>query len=234
MSRRTGRAAGWGRQRTRFDPCASERGVAASAATSSVARPARRKVGDPRGVGPAFVVTVAALLLAGLPGCGALKSSAPPAAYSREGAAIGLTRERSTLAERQREAAQATPAWAPAAPPAADASAAGQAPAAAAGTVKHVVIAWLKRPGDPADRRKVIDSAAALRTIPGVVAVEAGECLPSDRAVVDSSYDVAIVTTFASRQALHEYGPHPTHQQVVEDVIKPNVQRYVVYDFVLE
>lgn len=181
-----------------------------------------------------ITLTLAAgIPLSGLLGCSAANTRASPTAYGREGPAIGLARERSASAERQREAERQQREL--------DRPARDRSPATsndaiptppAAGAVKHVLIVWLKSPGDKAARQKVIDSAAALRGIPGVVGIEAGDCLPSDRAVVDSTYDVAVITTFASEQALTAYGPHPVHRQVVRDVIEPNVARYVVYDFV--
>ena len=100
------------------------------------------------------------------------------------------------------------------------------------GQVKHVVVLWLKKLGDKDGRRALVDGKEALRTIPGVVDVAVGECLTSDRKVVDSTYDVALVVTLKDEAALKAYGPHPTHQKLVADVIKPNVEKYVVYDFV--
>ncbi|MDB5295680.1 MAG: uncharacterized protein JWO31_1663 [Phycisphaerales bacterium] len=196
---------------------------------------------------------LAGVLLAAA-GCGSTgASSAPLATYGRESQAIAAARQRSAendrqkaidarqesdrkAAEQQREidrrvaerVAQPTPvATTPSAvttPPVAAPPAAGQ--------VKHVVVVWLKSPGDKAARQKVLDSAAALRTIPGVLDVAGGECLPSDRAVVDSTYDVALVITLADAAALKAYGPHPTHQKVLAEVLKPAAERYVVYDFV--
>src|SRR5688500_16681248 len=63
--------------------------------------------------------------------------------------------------------------------------------------VAHVVVAWLKKPGDATDRQKLIDAAPRLREIPGVVDVYAGPPIPSERPVVDSSYDVGIILFFA-------------------------------------
>ena len=60
----------------------------------------------------------------------------------------------------------------------------------------------------------------------------AGECLPSDRAVVDSSYDVALVISFTNERALKAYTADPAHEKLVEEVVKPNVEKYVVFDFV--
>jgi hypothetical protein len=96
--------------------------------------------------------------------------------------------------------------------------------------IAHVVVAWLKRPGDAGDRQKLIDAAPRLRQIPGVVDVYAGPPIPSDRPVVDSSYDVGIILFFADENALAEYVNHPIHQEVLREVTKPLVERYRVYD----
>ena len=97
--------------------------------------------------------------------------------------------------------------------------------------IKHVVVLWLKKPGDKDGRKALVDGKEALLTIPGVVNVAVGECMTSDRKVVDSSYDVAMVVTLQDEAALKAYGPHPVHQKLLADVIKPNVEKYVVYDF---
>ena len=102
---------------------------------------------------------------------------------------------------------------------------------AAGGRVKHVVIMWLKKPGDSAGRRAILNAIAPLRKIPGVVDVTAGECLPSDRPVVDSSYDVALVISFDSERAMKAYATDPAHEKLVEEVLTPNVDRFVVFDF---
>lgn len=103
----------------------------------------------------------------------------------------------------------------------------------AAGQVKHVVVLWLKKPGDKEGRKALIDARETIRTIPGVLDVSAGECVPSDRkGVVDSTYDVAVVITFKDEEALRAYGPHPTHQKLLKEVLSLHVERYVVYDFV--
>jgi hypothetical protein len=101
----------------------------------------------------------------------------------------------------------------------------------AGGRAKHVVVMWLKKPGDSAGRRAILNATSSLRKIPGVVDVTAGECLPSDRSVVDSSYDVALVISFDTERAMKAYATDPAHEKLVEDVVKPNVEKYVVFDF---
>lgn len=102
----------------------------------------------------------------------------------------------------------------------------------AGSTVEHVVICWLKQKGDPAGRRRLIEAAQSFRALPGVQGVKAGPVLPTGRAVADSSFDLAIVVTVTDRAALARDLEHPAHQQVLDEVVRPLVQRLVVYDFV--
>ncbi|HSO06480.1 MAG TPA: Dabb family protein [Pelomicrobium sp.] len=98
--------------------------------------------------------------------------------------------------------------------------------------VQHVVIAWLKEPGNAEHRRRLIEASRDLAAIPGVVRVAAGEPLPASRPVEDASYDVGVVLTFESRAALEAYQVHPQHKRAVAEVLQPLVRRIVVYDFV--
>jgi Stress responsive A/B Barrel Domain len=97
--------------------------------------------------------------------------------------------------------------------------------------VTHVVLVWLKTPGDEAARRRIIETSRTFRTIPGVVSVRSGTALPSTRPVVDWSYDVGLVMTFEDEAALRAYDGHPTHKKAVEEVLRPLAGKIVVYDF---
>jgi hypothetical protein len=98
--------------------------------------------------------------------------------------------------------------------------------------INHVVVCWLKAPGDEEARSQLIDESRALQAhIPGLIHVSAGRSLPSHRAGVDTSFDVAIVMTFRDEEALRAYDEHPRHQQAVQTILKPLVARYVIYDF---
>jgi hypothetical protein len=97
--------------------------------------------------------------------------------------------------------------------------------------VKHVVVCWLKTPGDEAARKQVIDeSRAFLGVIPGLLDVAAGPALPSTRPAVDSSFDVAVVMTFKDEASLRAYDTHARHKQAVDRVLRPLVSRLVIYD----
>jgi hypothetical protein len=97
--------------------------------------------------------------------------------------------------------------------------------------VTHVVLCWLKTPGDEAGRQKIIETSKRFASIPGVVSVTSGRVLPSTRPVVDSSYDVGILITFTDEAALRAYDGHPTHRKAVDEVLKPLVGKFLVYDF---
>lgn len=98
-------------------------------------------------------------------------------------------------------------------------------------TVEHVVVIWLKSPGDPEARQRVITASQVLASIPGVVSLKAGTMLPSERPVVDSSFDVALSVTFTDLQAMQDYLRHPAHVRLVEKTLKPLVEKIRVYDY---
>lgn len=101
------------------------------------------------------------------------------------------------------------------------------------GPVNHVVVCWLRQPGNEAARRELIEASKSFeKTIPGLVRVAAGTALPSTRPVVDSTYDVGIVMIFSNEQSLRGFETHPVHKQAVERTLKPLVERFVVYDFI--
>jgi hypothetical protein len=96
----------------------------------------------------------------------------------------------------------------------------------------HVVICWLKHPGDVTDRQRIIEATKSLKNqIPGLLSVSSGAMQPSTRPVVDSTYDVGIMMYFDSPESLANYPAHPAHQKVLHEVILPLVDHYKVYDF---
>ena len=102
--------------------------------------------------------------------------------------------------------------------------------AAAPEQVEHVVLFWLKTPGDQAAVRKIMETSRTFESIPGVLAVRTGGPVASTRPVVDDSFDVALVVTFTDVAALQAYETHPTHADAVRDVLRPLVGKIVVYD----
>jgi hypothetical protein len=99
-----------------------------------------------------------------------------------------------------------------------------------AGTT-HVVMCWLKDPGNADARRQLIDRSKTFTHIPGIKSISVGPPLPSTRPVVDSSFDVGIVMHFENEQALRDYDHNPIHQQAVKELLQPLVKKLVIYDF---
>ena len=110
------------------------------------------------------------------------------------------------------------------------ASCATIAPPAAKGTVDHVVLIWLKRPGNASDRQAVLSASRDLRVIPGIKFLDAGTALASDRPVVDDSFDIGLTMRFDSAKSLQAYETSPLHVKKVTEVLKPLSKRILVYD----
>lgn len=104
------------------------------------------------------------------------------------------------------------------------------APSARPGTVDHVVLFWLKRPGNAEDKAAFAAAAEELRVIPGMHFFDHGNALKSERPVVDDSFDFALVSRFESAAALHAYETHPLHVKKVNEVLKPLSKKVVAYD----
>jgi hypothetical protein len=104
------------------------------------------------------------------------------------------------------------------------------------GKAYHVVIVWLKQHGDEKARRQYIEGSKRLAKLPGVLSYNIGTAADVNREkpsrAVDDSYDIAVSSTFESKQALENYLKHPEHHKVVYEVLKPLVEKYKVYDFV--
>jgi hypothetical protein len=97
--------------------------------------------------------------------------------------------------------------------------------------VHHIVLVWLKQPGDSETRQRIIETSQSFAAIPGVLHVHAGVSMPSERHIVDDSFDVGITITFPDRAAMESYLVHPTHTHAMHEIIRPLVRKIVVYDF---
>lgn len=95
----------------------------------------------------------------------------------------------------------------------------------------HIVIFWTN-PAEPNAVEELLAGAERyLRPIPGVEHFHVGRMVPSHRAVVDQTYQVALNIVFPSKQAQDEYQAHPLHLEFVDKVFKRVCTRVVVYDF---
>ena len=97
--------------------------------------------------------------------------------------------------------------------------------------VNHVVLCWLKESGNKVKRAQLIQTSKDFKSIPGVLEVRAGEVIPGNRDIIDSSYDVAIILSFHTEADLNAYLKHPDHVAAVKTLIKPFTKKVLVYDF---
>ena len=98
-------------------------------------------------------------------------------------------------------------------------------------TLEHIVIVWLKEPGNTVHRQTILEESEVLRTRPGVLSLRSGTVIPGERVIVDSSFDVALIVSFANQEAMDAYLVHPTHVQLVNETLKPLVAKIRVFDF---
>jgi hypothetical protein len=98
------------------------------------------------------------------------------------------------------------------------------------GQITHVVLFWLKRPGNVDDQNVLIRAARSFRRIKGVSDVWVGRSLPVERPV-EQSFDVGVVITFKNAGALKKFERNQRHQQIIETALRPLVRRYIVYNF---
>lgn len=95
----------------------------------------------------------------------------------------------------------------------------------------HVVLCWLKESGNLEARERIVEITKSFRDIPGVLEARAGQVIPSDRSIVDDSFDVGILVVVADSKSLTEYLEHPIHQKAKNEVLVPLVSKILVYDF---
>ena len=99
------------------------------------------------------------------------------------------------------------------------------------GALQHLVLIWLKDAGNAEQRARIIEASKSFRDIPGVLDVQAGKAVASERDIVDDSFDVGILVVVPDDRRLREYLAHPIHQRVKNDVLLPLVEKILVYDF---
>jgi len=101
--------------------------------------------------------------------------------------------------------------------------------------IHHVVIVWLKQHGDTQLRQQYIEQSKPLADLPGVLSYQVGMPANIKRArlnpAVDESYDLAVDSVFESQQAYEDFLKHPDYVRLAQEVLKPWVESYKVYDF---
>lgn len=106
----------------------------------------------------------------------------------------------------------------------------------AAHRLHHLVIVWLKPAENQNQHQQYIQASRALANLPGVIRYDVGRPATIQRrranAAVDESYDVAISAVFESPEAFQAFLRHPDYLQTAQQVLRPLVAKYKVYDFI--
>ncbi len=95
----------------------------------------------------------------------------------------------------------------------------------------HIVFIWLKEPGNEGHIKQIIVETERLKAISEIQALRVGKSIPSNRNIVDDSFDVGITMTFDDKDDMERYLEHPKHKHVVETVLRPLARKVLVYDF---
>lgn len=98
-------------------------------------------------------------------------------------------------------------------------------------TVVHIVLIWLNESGNAEHIQQVIDVSNQLKEIPYIQEMRVGKSIPSDRKIVDDSFDVGLYMVFDSKAAMQRYLLHPDHKNAVKTVLMPLASKILVYDF---
>ncbi|MBI2195380.1 MAG: Dabb family protein [Planctomycetes bacterium] len=94
--------------------------------------------------------------------------------------------------------------------------------------VEHLVLLKLKAGTPDSKAKAMLDAVRALKgRIDGIVELTAGPNY-SDRS---KGFTHGIMVRFRDPQALARYLPHPIHQQVVSEQIKPILDEVIVVDY---
>jgi Stress responsive A/B Barrel Domain len=93
----------------------------------------------------------------------------------------------------------------------------------------HHVFFWLKNPSSAADKAALIAGLEKLKAAPAIATAHIGVPANTNRPVIDSSYAVSWLLTFANDEAQADYQTDPIHLQFIEECAAL-WERVVVYD----
>ena len=97
--------------------------------------------------------------------------------------------------------------------------------------IDHVVIVWLKRPGNADDKAKLVATSKELRrALPVMREMSYGRPLPSERPAVDDTFDLAFVMRFANRKDLAAYENSAIHRHAANEILRPLSRKIAIYD----
>jgi len=95
----------------------------------------------------------------------------------------------------------------------------------------HAVICWLHQETSEKEINLLIKEIKKLNSIPGIVDLQVGRSIDSEREIVDDSFSIAITMKFNSIIGMKSYLSHKDHVKFVNEILKPKLTKIVVYDF---
>lgn len=103
---------------------------------------------------------------------------------------------------------------------------------AAPGQLHQIGFVWLKKPGDKADRRKVVNAVHDFaKRIPEVESASVGYPDGIGGPFSDISYDIGFTLTFADEAARQRYNQHPVHEEAAKEVFLPLSRKLLFYRY---
>jgi lipoprotein NlpI len=98
-------------------------------------------------------------------------------------------------------------------------------------SINHIVLVWLKVDTTPTELETIIKATQQLKNIEGIQSLSIGRSLESERKIVDDSFSLGIHMRFKDKTAMQAYLSHPQHVKFVDTMVKPKLEKIVVYDF---
>ncbi|HEY3487526.1 MAG TPA: Dabb family protein [Gammaproteobacteria bacterium] len=97
--------------------------------------------------------------------------------------------------------------------------------------VNHIVLVWLKPDTQPTTYQQILEASKALGAIGQIQELRIGKSIPSERPIVDDSFSFGLYMRFETVEAMNAYLTDPRHVQFVDTLVKPNLEKLVIYDF---
>ena len=93
--------------------------------------------------------------------------------------------------------------------------------------VTHMILVRLKEETTEEQKTALVDALKALKDIPGVVTCTAG----ANVSARNDGYTVGCAMIFDTQASLDAYGPHPLHQKMVQENLRPNMLNVSFCDY---
>ena len=97
----------------------------------------------------------------------------------------------------------------------------------------HNVYFWLKSDITEAQKTDFMEGLNSMKAIETIIDYEVGIPAGTPRDVVDNSYDVALITSFADSEGHDAYQVHPIHD-AFREIAGPMIDSLRIYDSVME